>query len=118
MFWTCAIVLLLLTVVPGSAGECVISGPGYTLSSDSVVWSMTIGNGQDCIRGLRSWHTTIDKVELVAPPQSGHVTLQGPSFLYKAAPEFRGADSFTLAVSGKLDRIGGKSTIEVTVLVR
>jgi hypothetical protein len=112
------LLLLLLNIRFGFAGECPLDAPPYKLASDAVVWSMTIGKGQNCIRGLRSWHTLIDQVQLVTPPQSGQVTLQGPSFLYRAASEFHGADSFTLMVSGRLDRIAGSSTIQVMVFVK
>ena len=101
---------------PGTA--CLLEGPSYRLASDTVAWSMTIGVGRRCIRGLRSAFATIQDVKLLAPPKTGEVTLAGPAFIYVGKADFRGEDSFTLGVKGSLDRIPGSSTINVQVNVR
>ncbi len=117
VFWA-----VLPAVTPGFAQEsgmsCALTGPTYQLASDTVVWSMMIGSGQSCVRGIRSAFVTLDDVKLIAPPQSGQVILQGPGFIYKGGSDFRGEDSFAISVSGKLNRIPGNSTIHVEVSVR
>lgn len=89
----------------------------YTLTSDIIEWRLAIGPGQSCVRGLRYAAVTIDDIQLVTAPQSGHVTLEGTAFLYQAAPHFRGMDAFSLSVSGKrhFDFVSGSSTIRVMV---
>ena len=89
----------------------------YKLTSDIIEWRLTIGPGQSCVRGLRYAAVTIDDIQLVTAPQSGHVTLEGTAFLYQAAPHFRGMDAFSLSVSGKrhFDFVSGSSTIRVMV---
>jgi hypothetical protein len=97
---------------------CLVFGPPYQLASDTVEWRMVVGRGQGCVRGVRTAFITIDSVSLTAPPQAGHVKLEGPGFLYQADSEFRGEDSFTMVVSGKLSNIPGSSTIRVVISVR
>src|SRR5712691_9834835 len=98
--------------------ECHLGGPTYQLTSDTVVWSMTIGSGQSCVRGLRSAWATLDNIKLVIPPQSGSVTLEGLGFIYKVNPDFRGQDAFAFLVTGKFYKVSGSSTIRVEVSVR
>ena len=97
---------------------CLLSGPQYQLASDTVEWRMVVGRGQGCVRGIRATLTTLDSVSLAVPPQAGRIKLEGPGFLYQADSEFRGEDSFTMIVSGKLSNIPGSSTIRVLVSVR
>ena len=99
------------------ATDCVVNGPRYQLASDLVNWSMKIGSGQSCIRGLRFNNVAIKSLQLVSPPQIGQVTLLGPSFTYSAKSEYEGEDSFTVVVSGTINRSNGSSTIRITVFV-
>ena len=101
-----------------SGTTCLIYGPPYQLASDTAVWTMSIGSGQSCIRGLRSSFVTLDSTKLVVPPRSGQVKLEGLGFVYRSNPDFRGEDSFTISVSGKLNKINGSSMIRVVVSVR
>jgi hypothetical protein len=91
--------------------------PSYTLASDTIEWSMTIGAGESCVRGIRYAAVLVDEMQLVTAPQSGQVTLQGTAFYYQAAPNFHGVDAFALSVSGKMNRISGSSTIRVVVSI-
>lgn len=100
------------------ATACMLSGPTYWLNSDSVNWGMSLASGQSCLRGLRANVATLDEIKLVSPPQSGRVTIEGPAFLYRGDPNFVGEDSFTLTVSGKINKIKGTSTIRVVVWVK
>jgi hypothetical protein len=98
--------------------DCVVNGPRYQLTSDLVNWSMKIGSGQSCIRGLRINNVAmIESLQLVSPPQIGQVALKGPSFTYSAKPGYEGEDSFTIVVSGTINRSSGSSTIRVNVFV-
>src|ERR1700674_5442001 len=100
------------------SSSCIIYGPPYQLASDAVTWSMTVGSGHSCVRGLRSQYVTLDNTKLIVPPQSGQVKLDGPGFVYKSNTEFRGEDFFVISVTGKLNKINGSSTIRIVVSVR
>jgi hypothetical protein len=54
---------------------------------------------------------------VVSTPQTGHVTLEGTGFSYKAAKDFHGSDFFSLMVLGVTNKVPGVSTIEVEVSV-
>jgi hypothetical protein len=109
---------LLLFAVPALADSCIFaSAPLFRLSSDAVDWTMQIGSGRSCTRGLKLGPMNISDVKLIAPPQSGQVAIKGPSFSYTAKPDFQGEDDFTLRVSGTIVRIRGVSDIKVTVSV-
>jgi hypothetical protein len=107
----------ILATGTASADACVLYGPRYALSTDTVNWSMRVGSGQNCTRGLRFNNMIIDRIELVSPPRSGRLTLQGPGISYRAQPDFEGQDSFDVRVSGMLNRIPGSSTIHIEVSV-
>ena len=111
------IALLSLSIPAAYAIECAVTGPRYELTSDVVDWSIRISSGQRCIRGLRFNNVAIEGLKLVSPPQTGQVTLQGPSFIYSAKSEYEGDDSFTVVVSGMINRSRGSSTIRITVSV-
>jgi hypothetical protein len=104
------------TPVAHAAG-CVVNGPRYGLTSDIVNWSMKIGSGQSCIRGLRYNNVIIENLELVSLPRTGHVTIEGPGFTYTAKSDYEGEDSFAIAVSGTINRVKGSSTVHLTVSV-
>jgi hypothetical protein len=111
------IVLLLLGVQSANAQTCVVAVKSYELNFDNVNWSMKIGAGQSCIGGFRVSNVTLDGVRLVIPPESGQVTLKGPGFTYTAKTGLQGEDSFSVLVSGTLNRMHGSSTIRVGVSV-
>jgi len=119
---TAAAVLVLIgfssiNISAADAADCVVNGPRYQLTSDLVNWSMKIGSGQSCIRGLRFNNVAIKSLQLVSLPQIGQVTIQGPSFTYSAKSGYEGEDSFTVVVSGTINRSSGSSTIRVNVFV-
>jgi hypothetical protein len=109
---------LLLFAVPALADSCIFSAaPPFQLSSDAVDWTMQISSGRSCTRGLKLGPVNISDVKLIAPPKSGQVAIQGPSFSYTAKPDFQGEDDFTLQVSGTIVRMRGESDVKVTVFV-
>jgi hypothetical protein len=108
-------VLLLLGLGSTSAHSCALVGPGYQLKSDIVDWSMKITIGQNCIRGFRLGNVLLEEVKLISPPQFGQLTFHGPGVSYKAGLDFQGHDSFTVIVSGKINRMRGSSTIHVVI---
>ena len=109
---------MLLFAVPAFADSCLFSAaPPFQLSSDAVEWTMQIASGTTCTRGLKLGSTNIKDVRLIAPPQSGKVDIQGPSFSYTAKADFQGQDEFTVQVSGTVVRIAGVSDVKVTVSV-
>lgn len=112
-----SIALVSLSVRVACAGGCIVSGPRYLLTSDTVDWSMKIGSGQSCVRGLRFNNVIIESVKLVSPPQSGHLNLLGPGFTYSAKSDYEGRDSFTVTVAGTINRTRGSSNIRIMVSV-
>ena len=109
---------MLLFAVPAFADSCLFSAaPPFQLSSDAIEWTMQIASGTTCTRGLKLGSTNIKDVKLIAPPQSGKVDIQGPSFSYTAKADFQGQDEFTVQVSGTVVRIAGISDVKVTVSV-
>ena len=113
--------ILLVLVSAGAwaapASTCVVTSPRYQLTSDNVDWSVKTRSGQTCIRGLRYGSVVLETVKLTARPQSGTVKLVGPGFSYTAMRDFVGEDSFTIEVSGTMNKIHGTSTIHVLVTV-
>jgi hypothetical protein len=89
----------------------------YSFASDVVDWTMTIGAGQSCVRGIRSNDAVINDIQLATPPKFGKITLQENSFYYQA-PDFPGEDGFVLSISGRRLGISGSSTIQVVFSVR
>jgi hypothetical protein len=97
---------------------CGLFAPPYQLASDTVIWVLATGGVRSCVRGLRVKNSlTIDKTRLISLPESGHVTLEGPGFMYKPDLNFKGMDFFEIAVSGKRKRVSGNSTVQVVVSV-
>ena len=106
-----------------AAGPCVIAGPRYRLRSDTVDWSMRIESGQNCssdfqlntILSSSPSSVEIESVKLISPPRSGQVTINDTGLSYAAKTDFQGRDTFTVAVSGAINRIHGSSTIRIVV---
>jgi Bacterial Ig domain len=101
-----------------SAQTCVSQAPHYSLTSDTVDWSIQVASGQSCVRTLRSGNIVLERVTLTTPPKSGKVQLVGPGFRYTANSGFHGEDSFTIEVLGLAAKVRGTSTIHVVVSVK
>jgi hypothetical protein len=114
-----SILLMILSTEARAAppSACVVKAPHYLLMSDNVDWSIKTRSGQTCVRGLRFGGVVIETVKLLSRPQSGDVKLLGPGFSYTAKPDFQGDDSFTIVVSGTINKVRGISTIRVVVSV-
>jgi hypothetical protein len=105
-------------VGPTQAADCTIAGPRPQLDSQPIEWKLAIGSGQSCIRGLRSNAMILDSVKISEPAKFGDVTTQGYSFTYRAPREFKGDDTFAVAMSGTNRGVRGTSVILVHVSVR
>ena len=114
-----SVLLVILSAEARAAppSACVVNSPHYLLMSDNVDWSIKTRSGQTCVRGLRFGGVVIETVKLLSRPQSGDVKLLGPGFSYTAKPDFHGDDSFTVVVSGTINKVRGTSTIRVLVSV-
>jgi hypothetical protein len=118
VFMSAALLLGLLGDVRGATAQsCVIQTPRYSLKADTVDWSIKIASGKSCARGVRFGNVEIEAVKLVSPPSSGQVTVEGPGFRYTSKANYKGRDSFSLAVVGRIKSVRGNSTIHVTVAV-
>src|SRR6516164_4465700 len=109
--------VFLLAIPSTVADACVLNGPRYQLASDTVHWSLELSAGETCLRGVRFNTMVVDKLMVVFLPQTGHVTLHGTGFSYRAERDFQGRDFFSLMVSGATNKVPGSSTIEVEVAV-
>jgi hypothetical protein len=110
--------LISATGVQSASAICNIAGPHYGLASDTVDWTLTIVSGQSCIQGLRLRTTAVDTVTVTDAARHGQVLVRGSGFEYRADPNFKGDDSFELALSGLNVKVPGNSTIRVRVYVR
>ena len=108
---------MFLVVLSNPADACVLNGPQYRLGSDTVVWSLELSGGDYCTRSVRFNSVVIDTLRIVSRPQTGHLTLLGPGFSYRAPNDFQGRDFFSLMISGTANKVSGRSTIEVAVSV-
>jgi len=95
--------------------QCVKERTPFELSQDSVKWTMRIAPGADCIQGLRWSYMQIFNVAVVDGPTKGQLDIVGSGFRYAAENGNRGADKFTLLVTGKNRHTSGTSTVEVDV---
>jgi hypothetical protein len=59
----------------------------------------------------------IDQVTVIGAPKGGQVAISGPSFRYIVGPQFHGADSFTLLITGSKRQVPGRSSIQVDITV-
>ena len=109
---------LAVSTYKASAQTCVTQAPRYALTSDTVDWSITVGSGQGCVRGLRWGNVVLERVTLAIPPKSGNVQLVGPGFRYTANTGFHGEDSFSVEVRGFAGKVRGASTIRIAVSVK
>lgn len=109
---------VLLGLQPSQAGDCIISGPAPRLDSQPIEWTLGIGRGQQCIRGLRSAAMLINRVEIESPAKQGRVKVQGYAFSYEAPTGFTGEDSFSVLVDGSFRGVPGHTLIKVQVNVR
>jgi hypothetical protein len=97
------------------AQMCHVRAPRYDLQEDIVSWSMTIGTGRSCARGVRFANVLFVDLKLASPPRFGEATLHGSGFVYSPSADFHGRDAFTLVVVGVVNALPGSSTIQVTV---
>ena len=112
------LVILSVEARAAAASACVVNSPHYLLTSDNVDWSIKTRGGQTCVRGLRFGSVVLETVKLISPPQSGNVRLVSPGFsLYGQAGLYWRGNSFTVEVSGTINRVRGTSTIRVVISV-
>jgi hypothetical protein len=98
--------------------DCAIIGPPARLDGETVDWTLVIGSGQRCLRGLRHGAMLLDSVIIGAPAKLGVATVQGYGFSYRAPSDAKGEDAFSVTMAGSNRGIRGASTIRVRVLVR
>jgi hypothetical protein len=106
---------LSLGIAATSASACELVAPQYQLQSDTVECQMSARFGETCRRGVRFKLISNPTIKVIAPPEFGSLTLQGPSFSYTAGSDFHDQDSFTIEVSGFIGQASGDSFIHVTV---
>jgi hypothetical protein len=107
----------LLAAQTAEAGQCFTTGPRYHLEADTVEWRMEIHSNENCVRGVRFSYVYNATVSVVTAPRFGKVAVVGSGFSYSAMPNFRGEDSFVIAVLGDKKKVRGVSNIHVAVSV-
>jgi hypothetical protein len=111
------LVMALLSARDAPAQGCLIDAPQYTLTNDTVAWSLSVVAGASCIHGVRFGNVHFESLKLISQPRFGKVELQGFGFIYTPKSDFQGRDSFALAVLGAVYGNRGSSTICVTAFV-
>ena len=109
--------LVFLGLISSLADACTLNGPRYKLTSDTVAWSLELSGGENCTRGVRLNNVVLDKLTLISAPKTGHLTFVGSGFSYEAASDFQGRDHFSLSLAGTINKVPGRSIIEVMVHV-
>src|ERR1700758_2206721 len=107
--------MAILSVSAHADPNCLNKQKPFTLTGDTIVWTMYAAPGSECIRGLRWSYMQIYSVSVLKAPTKGKISIVGPAFRYFAASKDYDADSFTLEVVGKNRRDPGKSTVEIVV---
>ena len=107
--------LAILCASAHASPKCVKGQKPFTLSGDTVRWTMSVAPGSECIQGLRWSYMQIYSVLVSKAPTKGKIAIVGSGFRYFADSENHEADSFTLVVVGKNRHDPGKSTLEIAV---
>jgi hypothetical protein len=111
-----AIVISLLSVAANASPTCVSQDKRpFELAGDTIQWAMTISPGANCIQGVRWSYMQIYDVSVVTAPKNGKIVMEGIGFRYYADPQFKGTDSFTLAVTGMNKKNPGRSYVQIEV---
>jgi len=109
-----AIGFMVIPIVSAHASpNCINDQKPFALADDTVIWTMDVAPGSECIQGLRWSYMQIYSVSIAKAPTKGKLAIVGPGFRYIADSESDEADSFTLVVVGKNRRNIGNSTIEI-----
>ena len=117
------VILMSAGLHAAAASQCNIAGVRYRFASDFVDWSMRIEGGQNCsfdfplntILSSSPGSVEIENVKLITSPQSGQVIIKNKGFSFTAKTSFQGPDSFTVEVSGAINKVHGISTIHIAV---
>lgn len=124
MLWTFArvsaavIISMVLSASASASPSCLSDKQPFELASDTIHWTMTIAPGANCIQGVRWSYMQIYDVSVVSAPKNGKIVMVGIGFRYYADPGFKGADSFTLAVTGMNKKNPGRSYVQIEVKSR
>ncbi len=90
-----------------NAGACEFVAPQYQLQSDTVEWQMSARSGETCRRGVRFRLISNPTIKVIASPEFGSLTLQGPSFSYTAGSDFHDQDLPRSRCRASLDKQAG-----------
>ena len=90
-----------------SASACEFVAPQYQLQSDTVEWQMKAHFGETCRRGIRFKLISNPTIKVVASPEFGSLTVQGPSFSYTVGPDFHDQIHSQLRCPASLDKQPG-----------
>ena len=108
-----------LMMANAAIAECSVARFGFFRGQTSDT-TMTVSSGASCgvivHAGARS---RFDSVSITSAPRNGTLSPRaGVGVTYRSKPGYRGADTFTFAVTGQLASGHGTATIRVDVTVR
>lgn len=93
--------------------------PGAVVFGIDTQVAMTAKSGGLCPLSMRIAEASIDDLEIVSPPRNGTaITDRRKVAIYRANPNFRGDDSFAIAMRGRSPVFTGTSVVRVHVTVR
>jgi hypothetical protein len=93
--------------------------PGAVVFGIDTQVMMTATSGASCPLSMRIAEASIDDIEIVSPPRNGTaMTDRRKVAIYRANENFRGDDSFAVAIRGRSPIFTGTSVVRVHVTVR
>ncbi len=93
--------------------------PGAVVFGVDTQVTMTATSGASCPLSMRIAEASIDDLEIVSPPRNGTATADRRKVaIYRANENFRGDDSFVVAIRGRSPIFTGISVVRVHVTVR
>lgn len=114
-----ATTVFLVAAAGTAAAECQVGRFGFAPAQTSET-TMSVGSGQSCGVIVHAGpNSRFDSVAIAAQPRNGSlVSRSGVGFTYRSRPGYRGPDSFSFTITGRMARGTGTATIRVSVNVR
>lgn len=111
--------VFLVAAAGTAAAECHVDrfrfAPGQTTET-----TMTVSSGQSCgVIVHAGRNSRFDSVAFAAQPRNGSlVPRSGVGVTYRSRPAYRGPDTFSFTITGRMTSGSGTATIRVSVNVR
>jgi hypothetical protein len=104
-------------VTPALGASCAVARFGFLANQVSQA-TMVAPSGRTCRIVLNAGgRSRFDSARIVSRPRNGTATASTIAVTYQSKPGYKGTDSFSFSVNGRLAPEGGAATIQVTVQV-